>query len=89
MHEAKGRTQPAPIHKLHYGEELFQLVFERRSGQHKRIAAFQLLDGARGGRSPVANALRLVQNNQVRLHLLHILISFKNQFIVDEIEKRG
>ena len=85
--EAEGRTQPSAIDELHHGEQFLQLVLERRSRQHERVAALQLFDGARSRGGPVADALRFVQNDEVRLKFVHIAHIFEDQFVTGEVEE--
>src|SRR6266481_3701367 len=55
LQEAKCWPKPAAIHELDYREQLFKFVLERRSREHKSIAALQLLNGPRRGRCPIAD----------------------------------
>ena len=89
VQEAEGGTQPAPVDELHHGKELFQLVLEGRAGKDEGVAALQLFDRARGGGGPVADALRFVEDDQVRPQLVHVPHIFEDQFIAGEVEERG
>ena len=87
VHEAERRAQPAAIDELDNGKQLFQFVFERRAGKHQGVAALQLFDGAGGGGGPVADALRLVEDDQVRTQLLHVSDVFEHEFVAGEGEE--
>ena len=89
LEEPEGGTQAAPVDELHHREELFQFVFERGPGEHESVAALQLLDGAGRGRDPIADALGLVENNQVGLQFVNVTHVFENEFIAGEVEERG
>ena len=85
--EAESGTEPAAIDELDHGEQLFQLVFERSSGEHEGIAAFQLLDRARRGGGPVADALGFIEDDEVRRQLVHVAHIFEDQFVAGEVEE--
>ena len=89
LQEPERGTQAAPVDELHHREELFQFVFERGPREYECVAALQLLDGARRGRNPIADALGLVQNDQVRLQFVNVAHVFEDQFIAGEVEERG
>src|ERR1019366_3432436 len=89
MEEAERRTEAAAVDEFHHRKQLLQFVLERRSAQHESIAAFQLFYGAGGGGSPVPDALRLIQDDEVGRHLVYLAHVFENQFVTRKVEKLG
>ena len=61
-----GRAQPMLIDELDDRNQLFQLVFQRRSGQHHRIGAVDAFQGSRGDGIPVLHALGFIDDDQLR-----------------------
>ena len=89
VQEAEGGTQSASVDELDHGEKFLQFVLQGRAGEHEGIAALQLLDGARGCGGPVADALRLIEDDQVRAQCVHIPHILEDQFIAGEGEEGG
>jgi len=89
VQEAKCRTEAASVDELYYGEQLFQLVFQRCAGQHESVPALQLFDSARRARGPVPDALRLIEDDQVGRHLLHVAHVLEHQFVTGQVEEFG
>ena len=89
LQEAEGRTKQAPVHELDDRVQFLELVLQGRAGQHKRVAALELLDRARRASLPVADALRLVENDQVRPQRLDLLQIVQHEFVVDQVEELG
>ncbi len=52
VQELKGRAKPAIVDELHDAVQLFELVLQRRAGQHDGVSAAQLLDGAASSSTP-------------------------------------
>ena len=88
VQELEGGAEPAVIDELHDAVQLFELVLQRRAGQHDGIAAAQPLDGPRRLRLPVLDALGLVEHDQVRLPGVQLVEVADGDFVVDEAIKR-
>ena len=55
--------------------------------RYESVAALELLDRTGGGRGPVADALRLVENDQVGAEPLNLLQVLQDQLVVDQVEE--
>ena len=60
-----GRPEAMLVDELDDGNQLFQLVFQRRPGQHHGVGAVDALQGAGGDGVPVLDPLRFVDDDQV------------------------
>ena len=86
--EAKRRPEAKTVHELHDRVQLFEAVLQRRAGQHDRVLRRELLDRPRGARLPVLDALRFVQNDQVRPPAMDRFQVAMQHFVVDDFEER-
>ena len=66
LHETPRGSEAIPVNELHDGHQLAQAVFQRRAGEHQRVAALQLLHRPRSLRIPVLDALSLVGDHEIR-----------------------
>ena len=64
MQQLPGRPQPMLIDELDDGNQLLQLVLQRRTGEHDRVGAVDALQGARRNGVPVFHPLRFVDDHQ-------------------------
>ena len=87
LQETEGRPQAAAVHKFHDGKKFFELVFQRRSGKHKGVAALELFDGAGRGGGPISDALGFIKNDQVWAQAVHVLDILQHEFVAGEIEE--
>ena len=89
LEKSESGSQAAAVYELHHRKKFFELVFQRRAGEHQGVAALELLDGARRGRRPIADTLGFVEDDQVGAQIVHVLDIFQDEFVVGEIEERG
>ena len=81
LEKTEGRPQAATVHEFHHRIEFFELVFQGRSGEHQGVAALELFDGAGRGRRPIADALRFIEDDQVRAQVAHVLDVLQHEFV--------
>ena len=65
VQQLPGRTEPVLIDELDDRDELFELVFERRAGQHDGIGTVDALQGSRRDGVPVLHPLRFVDDHEI------------------------
>jgi hypothetical protein len=64
--EPERRAEAMSVHELDDRDQFLQPVLERRPGRYDRVRRRDALHAPRGSRVPVLDALRLVQNDQIR-----------------------
>ena len=86
--EAEQRTEQLGIQKLDDGVDLVDAILQRGAGEDECIATAQPLDRVRGLGLPVLDALRLVQDDDVRLQEIEDLVAVgQNLLVVAEREE--
>ena len=65
VQQLPGRPQTVLIDELDNGDQLLQLVFQRRAGQHHGVGAVDAFQRACGDGVPVLHPLRLVDDHQI------------------------
>ena len=66
VQQLPGRPQTVLIDELDDGNQLFQFVFQRRTGQHHGVGTIDALQRSGSNGVPVLDTLRLVDNHQIR-----------------------
>jgi hypothetical protein len=66
VEQAPGRAEAMLVDELDDRDQLLEAVFQRRAGEHQGVGAVDALQRARGDGVPVLDALRLVDDHQVR-----------------------
>jgi len=66
VQQPPGGARPVLIHQLHDCNQHFQAVLQRGAGQHDGIGRFDVPQCAGRDRVPVLDALRLVEDQQIR-----------------------
>ena len=89
IQKLKHRPEPAVVHEFDDRVELFELVLQRRAGEHQGVTTAELLDGPRRFRFPILDPLGLVEDNEVGLPEVERIQVPRRLLIVDEpIERR-
>ena len=64
VQQLPGRPEPILIDELNDGDQLLQLVLQRRPGQHDRVGTVDAFQGARRDGVPVLHPLRLIDDDE-------------------------
>ena len=86
--EAKQRPQNRGIEERHQGMNIVDAVLDRSAGKDESITALQALDRLGRLGAPVLDALRFIQDDDVRLEMLVDVERIRQHlFIIDDREK--
>src|SRR6185437_14190081 len=88
VQQAEGGAETEAIDELHDGDEFLQAVLQRRAGQDERIRSRDLLDAAGRACDPVLDALRLVENDQIRRPRLYEIEIAMYRIVIGDFEER-
>ena len=80
--ETEQGAEQLRIEKLGDGVDFVDTILQRRPGQYEGIGAFQVLDGVGGFGLPILDALRLVQDDDIRFQQVVDLLCIRANLLV-------